>query len=128
MKKKQFLKKELDEFKKVIQKRKDQLIEGIQHISENALKTSQKDAAGDISGYSYHMADQATDTFDREFSLGLASNEREMVHELDEALIRIDEGTYGVCQACKTPIAKARLKAVPYARMCVKCQQLKEKK
>ncbi len=128
MKKKPFQKKELDEFKKVILKRKDQLIEGIQTISENTLKTSQKDAAGDISGYSYHMADQATDTFDREFSLGLASNEREMVHELDEALNRMDEGTYGICESCKTPIAKARLKAVPYARMCVKCQQAKEKK
>lgn len=128
MKKKQFQKKELDDFKKAIQKRKDQLIEGIQHISENTLKTSQKDAAGDISGYSYHMADQATDTFDREFSLGLASNEREIVHELDDALNRLEEGTYGICESCKGPIAKARLKAVPYARLCVKCQQAKEKK
>jgi DnaK suppressor protein len=128
LKKKQFQKKELDEIKKAIQKRKDQLIEGIQHISDNTLKISQKDAAGDISGYSYHMADQATDTFDREFSLGLASNEREMVHELDEALNRMEEGTYGVCESCKSSIAKARLKAVPYARLCVKCQQLKEKK
>ncbi|MDD4953790.1 MAG: TraR/DksA family transcriptional regulator, partial [Candidatus Omnitrophica bacterium] len=84
--------------------------------------------SGDISGYTYHMADVATDNYDREFSLGIASNERKMIYELDDALKKIDEGAFGICEDCKSPIAKNRLKAVPYARLCLKCQEKREKK
>ncbi|MFA5155884.1 MAG: TraR/DksA family transcriptional regulator [Candidatus Omnitrophota bacterium] len=126
--KKKLTKKELGEYKKLILKRKDEIVEDIQHISEDTLKKSQKDASGDISGYTYHMADVATDTYDREFSLSLASSGREMLYGLDDALKRIEEGAFGVCEECKVLIAKSRLKAVPWARYCVKCQQKKEKK
>lgn len=110
---KKFNKKELLEFKKLVLKKKEEIIDGIKHISEDTLKKSQKDAAGDISGYTYHMADVATDTYDREFSLGLASNDREALYELDDALKKIDEGSFGICEACKSLIRKNRLKAVP---------------
>jgi len=121
-------KKELNEFKKLVIKKKDAALDEIKHISEDTLKKSQKEASGDISGYTYHMADVATDTYDREFSLGLASNERTFIYELDDALKKIEDGTYGVCEDCKAPISKTRLKAVPYARLCIKCQEKKEKK
>jgi len=126
--KKKFNKKELNEFKKIILKRKEEILEGIKHISEDTLKKSQKDAAGDISGYTYHMADVATDTYDREFSLGLASNGREVLYELDDALKKIEEGSFGICETCHSLITRTRLKAVPYARLCVKCQERKEKR
>ena len=126
--KKKFNKKDLIEFKKLILKIKDSVMEGIQHISDDTLKKSQKEASGDISGYTYHMADVATDTYDREFSLGLASNERQLLYELDDAMKKIEEGTFGTCEDCKNLITKTRLKAVPYARLCVKCQEKKEKK
>ncbi len=126
--KKKYTKKELSDFKKIILKRKDEVVDNIDHISEDTLKKSQKDAAGDISGYAYHMADIATDTYDREFSLGLASNERQMLYELDDALKKVEEGTFGICEDCKNIIAKTRLKAVPYARFCLKCQEKKEKR
>jgi len=126
--KKKFNKKELAEFKKIILKRKEEIIQDIQHISEDTLKKSQKEASGDISGYTYHMADIATDTYDREFSLGLASNERDILYELDDALKKIDEGSFGICEDCKGLITKVRLRAVPYARLCVKCQQKREKR
>jgi RNA polymerase-binding protein DksA len=126
--KKKFNKKELAYFNKLILKRKEEILEEIKHISEDTLKKSQKDAAGDISGYTYHMADVATDTYDREFSLGLASNEQKSLYELEDALKKIDEGTFGICEECASPIAKIRLKAVPQARLCVKCQKKKEKK
>jgi len=125
---KKFCKKDLLEFKKLILKIKDEILDDIKHISDDTLKKSQKDASGDISGYSYHMADVATDTYDREFSLSLASNDRQFVYELDDALKRIDDGIFGICESCKSLIAKTRLKAVPYARLCVKCQEKKEKK
>lgn len=126
--KKKFNKKELADFKKLILKRKDQILEEIKHLSEDTLKKSLKDASGDISGYTYHMADVATDTYDREFSLGLASNERKLLYELDDALKKIEEDVFGVCEDCKSLITKTRLKAVPYARLCVKCQEKKEKR
>ena len=126
--KKKFIKKDLVEFKKLILKLKDTVQEGIQHISDDTLKKSQKDASGDNSGYTYHMADVATDTYDREFSLGLASNDRQFLYELEDAMKKIEDGTFGICEDCKSFISKTRLKAVPYARFCVKCQEKKEKK
>jgi RNA polymerase-binding protein DksA len=126
--KNRFNKKELAEFKKIILKAKAEMIEGIKHISEDTLKKSQKDAAGDISGYTYHMADVATDTYDREFSLGIASTEREELYELDDALKKIEDGSFGICEGCKSAISKTRLRALPYARLCVKCQEKKEKR
>lgn len=126
--KKKLSKKELSEFKKIILKKKDEVVADIKHISDDTLKKSQKDASGDISGYTYHMADVATDTYDREFSLEMASNDRELLYAFDDALKKVEEGTYGICEECALHIAKSRLKAVPYARFCVKCQEKKEKK
>ena len=126
--KKKFNKKELEYFKKIIFKIKEKILDEIKSISEDTLKKSQKDAAGDISGYTYHMADVASDTYDREFSLGLASNERQFLYELDDALKKIEEGTFGICEECKSLISKTRLKVVPFARLCVRCQEKKEKR
>lgn len=120
--KKKYTKKELREFKAHILNRKEALQDDMTHLSEENLKKSPKESSGDISGYSYHMADVATDTYDREFSLGLVSNERETLIELSDALKKIEDGTFGICEACKSLITKVRLKAVPNARLCVKCQ------
>ena len=126
--KKKLSKKELKDFKKIILKKKESVLDDLQHITEDTLKKSQKEASGDISGYTYHMADVATDNYDREFSLGLASNERRTLYELDDALKRIDEETFGICDDCKGRISKIRLKAVPSARLCIKCQKKREKR
>ncbi len=126
--KKKLTKKELNEFKKIILKRKEEVSADLKQVSEDTLKKSPKDASGDISGYSFHMADAATDNYDREFSFGLASSEREMIHGLDDALKRIEEGNFGICEDCKVRIPKTRLKALPWAQLCIKCQQKREKK
>ena len=126
MKKKKFDKKTLSGFRKLLLERKEAITDEIDHISSDTLKQSQKDASGDISGYSYHMADVATDNYDREFILGLAGNEREILHEIDAALHRIDDGSFGTCEGCSGFITKKRLHAVPYARSCIKCQEAKE--
>ncbi len=125
--KKKYTRKDLVDFKKMILKKKEEITDDIKNLSEDTKK-SQKEASGDISGYSFHMADVATDTYDREFSLGLASNEREALYEINDALKRIEEGLFGVCETCKGLIAKNRLKAVPSARLCLKCQEKKEKR
>jgi RNA polymerase-binding protein DksA len=126
--KKKFTKSDLKDFKKIVLKKKAEILNDLEHISDDTLRKSQKEASGDISGYTYHMADVATDNYDREFSLGLASGERKSLYELDDALKRIEEGTFGICDDCHKPITKIRLKAVPSARLCIKCQQKKEKK
>ncbi|MFA5096072.1 MAG: TraR/DksA family transcriptional regulator [Candidatus Omnitrophota bacterium] len=125
--KKRMTKKDLTYFRKLILQRKEEIVTEIKHISEDTLKKSQRDAAGDISGYTYHMADIATDTYDREFSMGIASNERKIVYDIDDAIKRIEDGSYGTCEDCKGIIAKTRLKAIPYARLCLKCQEKREK-
>ncbi len=126
--KKKYAKPDLKEFKKIVQKKKEEILSDLEHISDDTLRKSQKEASGDISGYTYHMADVATDNYDREFSLGLASSDRKSLYELNDALKRIEEGTFGVCDDCKSLITKVRLRAVPSARLCIKCQQKKEKK
>ncbi len=123
-----YTKKELAAFKNLIIRKKEEILEQIEHISEDTLKKSQKDASGDISGYTYHMADVATDTYDREFSMGLASEERQLLYEFDDALKKIDEGAFGICEDCKSKISKTRLKALPYARLCIKCQEKRERR
>ena len=126
--KKKFTKSDLKDFKKIVLKKKEEMLSDLKHISDDTLRKSQKEASGDISGYTYHMADVATDNYDREFSLGIASSERKSLYELDDALKRIEEGTFGICDDCKSSITKIRLKAVPSARLCIKCQQKREKK
>ena len=126
--KKKFTKSDLKDFKKIVLKKKEEILNDLKHISDDTLRKSQKEASGDISGYTYHMADVATDNYDREFSLGLASGERKSIYELDDALKRIEEGTFGICDDCKSAITKIRLRAVPSARLCIKCQQKREKK
>ncbi len=115
-------------YKELLLKKKAELQKGIQHIADDALKTSQRDAAGDLSAYSLHMADVATDNYDREFSLGIADKEQVVVHRIDAAMEKIDEGTYGTCELCSKKIAAARLKVVPYAELCMPCQEKQETK
>ncbi len=120
-------KKSIKFFKELLLKKKAELSKGIEHIAKDALKTSQRDATGDLSGYSLHMADMATDNYDREFSLGLATNEQKILDRINDALEKLDNHTFGLCELCGKKISKVRLKVVPYAELCVPCQQKQEK-
>jgi len=119
---KKYNKKDLKIFKGFLLEIKEKFSRQILSVEKDNLRTSQKDASGDLSSYSIHMADMATDSYDREFSLNMASVEQKVIYEIDEALKRIEEGGYGKCNICDGLIAKNRLKAVPYAKCCVACQ------
>ena len=121
-------KNDLDHFRKLLEACRKKIVGDLNHLEKDSLNLSQRDASGDLSGYSFHIADMATDNFDREFNLGLASSEQQILNQIDEAIRRIDEGTYGVCEICSKPIVQKRLLAVPYARFCIKCQSEEEKK
>jgi RNA polymerase-binding transcription factor DksA len=99
------------------------LTAGIELHSEETLKRSSKDDAGDLSSYGQHMADAGTDTFDRDFALSLVSSEQEALGEIDAAIKRIKDGTYGICEINQTPIAKERLLAVPFTRYSAEAQK-----
>ena len=117
-----------DKIKKQLEDKRKQIADGIDHITNDNLNLSQRDASGDLSGYTFHMADVATDNFDREFSLEMAGTEQQLLNKIDEALKKIQEGTFGNCETCEATISMERLKAVPYARLCIKCQEEEEKK
>ncbi len=88
----------------------------IDQHTEDTLKRSSKDDAGDLSSYGQHMADAGTDTFDRDFALSMVANEQDALSEVEAAVQRIKAGTYGVCETTGKPIAKERLLAVPFTR------------
>ena len=125
--KKRFNKKDLDLYKEKLLDLKDDVINQIRDIAEDTLMKSQKDMSGDISGYSLHIADVASDNYERDFNLNLVSSERRIVMAIDEALKRIEEKIYGICDSCKKDITKSRLKAIPYAKYCKKCKEKLEK-
>ena len=99
------------------------LTDGIERHSEETLKRSAKDDAGDLSSYGQHMADAGTDTFDRDFALSMVANEQEALSEIEAAIKRIHDGSYGMCEATQKPIAKERLLAVPFARYSAEAQK-----
>jgi RNA polymerase-binding transcription factor DksA len=99
------------------------LTEDIERHSEETLKRSSKDDAGDLSAYGQHMADAGTDTFDRDFALSMVASEQEALAEIDAAIKRINDGTYGVCEITQKPIAKERLLAVPFTRYSAEAQK-----
>ncbi len=93
----------------------------------DTLKHSSREDAGDLSGYGNHQADAATDSFDRDFALSLVSNEQDALNEIEEAIQRIKDGTYGICEVTGEAISKERLEAVPFARFSVEGQAEYEK-
>ena len=119
-------KKEAVKYKKLLLEKREEILKKIKDIAKESSK-SLKEASGDLSGYSYHIADMASDSYDREFSLNIASAEQEIVYEIDEALKRIGEGKYGKCVECNKKIPTRRLKALPYAKLCIQCQSEEEK-
>ncbi len=84
------------------------------------------DAAGDLSTLPMHLADMGTDSFEQDMSLGLMETETDELHEIEEAFERIKDGSFGLCENCKKKIPKERLKAIPYARLCVNCKMKEE--
>jgi DnaK suppressor protein len=116
-------KKEGKKFEKLLMTELGRLSEGIRKIEESALHESVREATGDL--YSY--AETGTDNFERETALNIATGESERLRDVTDALRRIKEGTYGICEGCEEPISKKRLEVFPSARYCIKCRAKLEK-
>ena len=119
-------KSELKVYRQILVKEREKVGGDLSHIAQNTLNKSPRELSGDLSGYSYHMADMASDDYERDFSLGRASDEQKVLFLIDEAIKRISDGTYGSCLQCGKLIPGKRLKALPYAETCIDCQKKKE--
>ncbi len=97
------------------------------YLEQNVLKQNPRESSGDLSGYSFHMADAGTDAMEREKAFLFASTEGRALHDIDAALRRLYAGEYGACESCGVPIAPQRLEVVPHARLCIKCKEREEK-
>lgn len=104
-------------------------LEELRSSLTNSLKgsTAEVKKPDEATGYSQHQADQGTDDFDRTISLEVTSKEYGILRQIERALEKIEDNTYGVCDVTGEPIPKARLEAVPYANMTVKAQEQVEK-
>lgn len=94
----------------------------------DAFNVSAQDSGGEVSAYSFHMADQGTDAMEREKAFLFASSEGRFLWHIDQALRRLyrDPENFGKCHSCATPLAFERLDALPHARYCIECKQREE--
>ena len=98
----------------------------VSQMADSALKKSRSEANGDLSTMPIHMADIGSDNFEQEFTLSLMENEGVTLEQIESSLERIEEGIYGQCEECGVKIPKARLNAIPYATLCVRCAEQQE--
>jgi RNA polymerase-binding transcription factor DksA len=102
-------------------------LDGLHEQYEALREESESDALQELSHYDQHPADTGTETFDRERDLTLLEQVEGELADVEHALQRIDEGTYGICEACGEPIGDDRLEAMPATRFCLKDQALAER-
>lgn len=113
-------KQQLDHFRELLTQRRERLASDLNMMQDEALKVTAQDNSSDS------VADTGTDNYEQDFTLGLIESEEVLAREVGDALVRVDNGTFGVCEVCQTPVPLARLEILPFARFCVECQQTHE--
>jgi len=119
--------KDYKEFEQRLLAERQKILKEMGHLESTVLKVNQRESAGDLSGYSFHMADVGTDAMEREKAFMFASNEGHLLQEIDHALRKLYRGEFGPCENCSKPITRARLEAMPYARLCLTCKEEEER-
>lgn len=122
-----FTKRELTDLRKQLQEERHELERQVAEIEEGSFGTPQSELTGDLASFDEEYADAGTATFERERDLSLSNNIRDLIEKIDRALERIEDGSYGLCERCGRPIEKARIKALPYASLCIKDKQAEER-
>ncbi len=118
--------KEIDDLKERLLSERRDLQAQYDELEEQTFSTNQSELTGEM-GFDEEYADAGTATFERERDLSLVNNLRDLMDRIDKALAKMDQGTYGLCDRCGKPIEKARLKALPYANLCLKDKQAEER-
>jgi len=99
---------------------KDTLLDSMRGVGRDSLRSRAE--GSEASAFGMHQADAGSDAYDRDFSLSLLSQEQDSLYEIDQALRRIENGTYGLCEMCGKAIPQVRLEALPFARYTIECQ------
>ena len=115
---------EIEKFKALLWEKRNELLGNVSYLE----KDIKKEGSSELSHIPIHMADLGSDSFEQDFTLDLMDSERKLIYEIDSALLRIENGEYGICDIGGEPIPKARLEAIPWAKNCVKCASTNEKK
>jgi DnaK suppressor protein len=133
-----YSKADLEHFREIILEKRDEIIEQLQNLKDQMLDPTTGEYINENSPYSLHMAEQGTDAMEREKTFLYAQRENKFLGYLEDALKRIDAGTYGICIECIDEpqhlcdtcplIPKARLEAVPHSQLCLPIKQHQEKK
>jgi DnaK suppressor protein len=115
-------------FRKQLMARRNALLQNLQNLRREALQESTPGGIGEISSVRFHPADLGTESNEQERQLQVAEIEETELIEIDQALYRMESGSYGVCQSCKEVIDFKRLNALPQARYCLRCQELADQR
>ena len=118
---------ELKVFKESLLTLRARLRGDVTAMADAALKKTRSEANGDLSSMPIHMADIGSDNYEQEFTLSLMQTEEGTLDSIEGALEKIEDGLYGLCEECESPISKTRLQAIPYAPLCIKCAQKLER-
>lgn len=110
-----------------LEEERKRVLQHIEEIERGNLDVPLTRAIHDLSSYDNHPADQGSETFEREKDIALRENARIILHKIEDALSRIDEGKYGICERCGKIIDEARLEAIPYTTLCLHCKEEEEK-
>jgi YteA family regulatory protein len=116
-----------DHYRQLLLQEKERLVRLIEGLEEG-LRESQGDSIQELSTYDNHPADVGSETYERSKDLGLRDNNRLLLAKVEEALRRIEAGTYGRCENCGREIAPERLRAVPHTTLCLACKKEQEKR
>ncbi|HEY1064581.1 MAG TPA: TraR/DksA family transcriptional regulator [Pirellulales bacterium] len=108
---------ELDKYKQTLLELRSRLRGDVTHLADSGLSLS----GGNLSSMPIHLADMGSDTYEQDFTISLMENGGEVLDQIEAALERIEDGTYGNCLECPQKISKARLDAIPYAELCIEC-------
>jgi DnaK suppressor protein len=116
-----------DRFRDALLEERSRISAALDNLHEETAGTLYDDA-GEETAYDNHLGDTATETYDRELDYTLEENSEHLLGEIDAALKRIDEGTYGICTNCGEQIPAERLEARPWATLCIDCQRDRERR
>lgn len=118
-------KEQLEQFRILLLAKRAELLGDVNSMEGDALRKSENDT-GNLSSMPIHMADIGSDNYEQEFALGLLDSERKILREIDAALERIKDGSFGLCEGTGNPISLARLEANPWARYCIEYARMVE--
>ena len=119
-------KKDKQHFEKRLLEERGKILKDMGRFGETFQKNL-KESSGDLSSYSYHMADMGSDVENQEKAFQQVSKEGRLLYHIDEALRRLyKDDNFGICQSCGNSVGKARLEAVPHARLCIDCKSKEE--